>query len=109
MKKLVGLFLISYLLVGCGETTKKTTTETNVKPKYEAAVSTVSKEATQVGIDILNQGGNAFDAAIAVHFALAVTYPEAGNLGGGCFTVYHDEFKESGCIDYREKAPLKAT
>lgn len=109
MKKLVGLFLISYLLVGCGETTKKTTTETNVKHKYEAAVSTVSKEATQVGIDILNQGGNAFDAAIAVHFALAVTYPEAGNLGGGGFTVYHDEFKESGCIDYREKAPLKAT
>ena len=108
MKKLVGLFLISYLLVGCGETTKKTTPETNVKPKYEAAVSTVSKEATQVGVDILNQGGNAFDAAIAVHFALAVTYPEAGNLGGGGFTVYHDEFKESGCIDYREKAPLKA-
>ena len=66
--------------------------------------------ASQVGEDILMQGGNAYDAAIAVGFALAVVLPRAGNIGGGGFMVMHDaKTNESYSIDYREKAPIKAS
>lgn len=66
--------------------------------------------ATQVGVEILKQGGNAVDAAVAVGFALAVVLPRAGNIGGGGFMIVHDaEMKETKAINYREKAPLKAT
>jgi gamma-glutamyltranspeptidase/glutathione hydrolase len=65
--------------------------------------------ATQVGIDILKKGGNAIDAAVAVHFALAVVYPQAGNLGGGGFLVYRDHDGPTATLDFREKAPAAAT
>ena len=66
--------------------------------------------ATQVGVKILKQGGNAVDAAVAVGFALAVVLPRAGNIGGGGFMIVHDaKKKETKAINYREKAPLKAT
>ncbi|MCB9309507.1 MAG: gamma-glutamyltransferase [Lewinellaceae bacterium] len=65
--------------------------------------------ASNVGVDILKMGGNAVDAAIAVQFALAVVYPGAGNIGGGGFMVIQSQKGVSDCIDYREKAPLKAT
>ncbi len=64
--------------------------------------------ASQVGIDVLKQGGNAFDAAIAVQFALAVVYPQAGNIGGGGFLVYRQADGASGALDYRERAPKAA-
>jgi gamma-glutamyltranspeptidase / glutathione hydrolase len=64
--------------------------------------------ATQVGIDILRKGGNAVDAAIAVQFALAVVYPQAGNIGGGGFMVYRGKDGEVATLDYREKAPSLA-
>lgn len=64
--------------------------------------------ATEVGLEILKKGGNAIDAAVAVGFALAVTYPMAGNLGGGGFLVYYRNDGFSTTIDFREKAPLKA-
>ena len=72
----------------------------------------VSEEqiATLVGLSVLKEGGNAVDAAVAVGFALAVTYPKAGNLGGGGFMLVHlGETGRTVAIDYREKAPLKAT
>lgn len=73
-------------------------------------VVTVSSPATQVGLKILQQGGNAVDAAVAVAFALAVTYPEAGNIGGGGFMLVHPgRGREPVCIDYREIAPAAAT
>lgn len=65
--------------------------------------------ASKVGIDILKQGGNAVDAAIAVQFALAVVYPAAGNIGGGGFMVYRTTNGEAYSLDFREKAPLKST
>ncbi len=66
--------------------------------------------ATQVGLDILKQGGNAIDAAVAVGFALAVVLPNAGNIGGGGFMVLHDDKTgKDVAIDFREIAPAKAS
>lgn len=66
-------------------------------------------EASKVGLAILEKGGNAIDAAIAVEFSLAVVYPNAGNIGGGGFLVYRDASGKTDALDYREKAPMKAT
>ncbi len=74
-----------------------------------AMVATAAGEATSVGVDILQQGGNAIDAAVAAAFALAVAYPEAGNLGGGGFIVFRPAEGGAFALDFREKAPLAAT
>ncbi len=65
-------------------------------------------EASKVGLEILKSGGNSIDAAIAVQFALAVVYPNAGNIGGGGFMVYRTAAKEYFTLDFREKAAQKA-
>lgn len=69
----------------------------------------VSPPAAEVGIAILKEGGNAVDAAVAVAFAMAVTWPEAGNIGGGGFMMIGPPGKEPTCIEYREEAPGAAT
>jgi gamma-glutamyltranspeptidase/glutathione hydrolase len=75
-----------------------------------AALATASPYATQIGLNILKQGGNAADAAVAVAFALAVAYPQAGNLGGGGFLVYYDaQTRGVWTLDFLEVAPLAAT
>ncbi|RYF47439.1 MAG: gamma-glutamyltransferase, partial [Cytophagaceae bacterium] len=72
-------------------------------------VASAHPEASMVGLNMLKAGGNAVDAAIAVQLALAVVYPGAGNIGGGGFMVYRDKSGKASTLDYREKAPGKAT
>lgn len=74
-----------------------------------AGVVTAHPEATKIGLEILKNGGNAADAAIAVQFALAVCYPRAGNIGGGGFLLYRDSMGEVTSLDFREKAPGQST
>lgn len=76
----------------------------------QGMVSTQEAVATQIGLDILKKGGNAVDASVAIGFALAVTLPRAGNLGGGGFMVIHDaKSNKTTTLDYREMAPQKAS
>ncbi len=72
-------------------------------------VSSASMLASEVGASTLQAGGNAVDAAIATAFALAVTWPSAGNIGGGGFLVYHGDDGTATTFDFREKAPMAAT
>ncbi|MGK0426262.1 MAG: gamma-glutamyltranspeptidase/glutathione hydrolase [Ulvibacter sp.] len=74
-----------------------------------AMVVSAREEASKIGSDIMQKGGNAFDAMVATEMALALTYPYAGNLGGGGFIVYRTQYGEIGAFDYREKAPIRAT
>jgi gamma-glutamyltranspeptidase/glutathione hydrolase len=72
-------------------------------------VASSSPIASQVGVDIMKKGGNAVDAAVAVGFALAVTHPAAGNIGGGGFMVIRLANGRSTTVDFREVAPKAAT
>ncbi|WP_318345012.1 gamma-glutamyltransferase [Flagellimonas baculiformis] len=74
----------------------------------KAMVVSAREEASQIGVEIMKKGGNVFDAMVATELALAVSFPFAGNLGGGGFMVYRKNNGEIGGIDYREKAPLAA-
>ncbi|NNF27952.1 MAG: gamma-glutamyltransferase, partial [Gemmatimonadetes bacterium] len=75
----------------------------------EGMVVSTDAYASQVGLDVLQDGGNAVDAAIATGFALAVVNPEAGNLGGGGFMIVRNDEGGVFALDHREKAPLAAT
>jgi len=82
-----------------------------VRPVHgaQAMVATLRPEASQAGVEVMQKGGNAVDAAVAVGFVLAVVLPEAGNLGGGGFMLFRRPDGEVHFLDYREKAPARAT
>lgn len=107
MKNVIYLIIISFLSFGC-RTSQQSQSLTNQTEYQNGAVVTAHPLASKVGVDILKKGGNAVDAAIAVKFALAVVYPNAGNLGGGGFMVYRSKTGEVASLDFREKAPAAA-
>jgi len=72
-------------------------------------VVSARQEASKIGVEILKKGGNAFDAMLATELALAVSYPSAGNIGGGGFMVYRKSDGSTGALDYRERAPINST
>jgi len=72
-------------------------------------VVSARKEASKIGVEILKKGGNAFDAMMATELALAVSYPSAGNIGGGGFMVFRKSDGTTGALDYRERAPISST
>ncbi|MGO1243479.1 MAG: gamma-glutamyltransferase [Sphingobacterium sp.] len=106
MKRFSSIIIVFFLLVSC-QTQRVQKTETS-KEYDNAAVITAHPLASSVGVDILKKGGNAIDAAIAVKFALAVVYPNAGNIGGGGFLIYRGKDGEKAALDFREKAPALA-
>jgi gamma-glutamyltranspeptidase/glutathione hydrolase len=75
----------------------------------KAMVVSAREEASKIGTEIMQKGGNAFDAMVATELAVAIAYPYAGNLGGGGFMVFRKANGEVGSLDYREKAPLAAS
>ena len=91
------LFVFTLLLISCTKT-----------PQIKGGVVSAMPYASQVGVDILKKGGNAYDAMVATNFALAVVYPVAGNITGGGFFVYRNADGSSGTLDYREQAPNAA-
>lgn len=100
------LILITSTLVSSCKTTSQTdSSSTQGLVADKAMVVSAHPEASRIGIEILKKGGNAFDAAVATQFALAVALPVAGNIGGGGFLVYRDKDGQVGSLDYREKAP----
>ena len=109
MRKFIFIF-ISLFLAGCSGTSTDTDTLIEGRNAITAKGMVVSAhpEASRIGAGILRRGGNATDAAIAVEFALAVCYPEAGNIGGGGFMLIRTREGETDVIDYREKAPSLA-
>ncbi|MDB4064849.1 gamma-glutamyltransferase [Flavobacteriaceae bacterium] len=108
MKKLVFLFIVSFLVTSCQKESQDSEKVTGLITE-KAMVVSARVEASRIGTEILKKGGNAFDAMMATELALAVAYPYAGNIGGGGFMVYRKNDGEIGALDYREKAPLAAT
>ena len=109
IKKIFSVLIAVVLLASCQNSPakKQPDPEKGVLAPHAMVVS-AKEEASQIGLAILKKGGNAFDAMIATELALAVAYPNAGNIGGGGFMVYRLGSGERGALDYREKAPAKA-
>ncbi|NML22127.1 gamma-glutamyltransferase [Pseudoflavitalea sp. G-6-1-2] len=117
IRRIICCFSVSALLFACSVSKKNSSVALNpysysIQKKVlcrNGAVVSAHPLASEVGIAVLKKGGNAVDAAIATQLALAVVYPAAGNIGGGGFLVGHLADGKNLAIDYREKAPGKAS
>ena len=110
MKNIKLFLIIATLPVCCSEKTSKITEDKTFGLISEnAMVVSAREEASKIGVEIMKQGGNAFDAMIATDLALLVSYPVAGNIGGGGFMVFRMNDGNIGALDYRETAPQLAT
>ena len=111
MNKTIIIFLGLLLFSECSEKTvkeKHNLIEGRNIVADSGMVVSAHPQSSRVGVSILQKGGNAVDAAVATEFALAVCYPEAGNLGGGGFMLIRTNEGTMEVIDYREKAPSSA-
>ena len=108
MKKIIFIITICILTLSCHQEIENVTKVTGLVTE-KAMVVSARIEASTIGTEILKKGGNAFYAMMATELALAVSYPVAGNIGGGGFMVYRKNNGEIGALDYREKAPLAAS
>ena len=97
MKNSIWFFLL-FLIIGCQNS-----------KQYFGGVVSGHPEATKIGIEVLQNGGTAIDASIAIQLALAVCLPNAGNIGGGGFMIYREQTGENYALDFREKAPKEST
>jgi gamma-glutamyltranspeptidase/glutathione hydrolase len=103
IKSFQTLFLSLFLLILASS---EISAQTGTPKAYEnGLVVSATQQASEAGVEMLKRGGNAVDAAVATHFALAVTYPAAGNIGGGGFMVLHLRNGEQQTLDFREVAP----
>lgn len=97
-----------FLFTGCRQEYKIDYVAQKTAMFPTAAIAGPHPKATEVGLEVLKNGGNAIDAAVAMQFAMAVVYPRAGNIGGGGFLVYRDKDGNTTTLDYRERAPAAA-
>ena len=102
MKYSIKYFALFLIIFSCSKVDEGVVSE-------NAMVVSAREEASKIGIKILKKGGNAFDAMMATELALAVSYPSAGNIGGGGFMVYRMSDGTIGALDYRERAPIKSS
>lgn len=111
MKKIILIITVAFLLIQCKKNSYENVQNSRVVGFIADSAMVVSarEEASKIGSEILKKGGNAFDAMIATELALAVSYPVAGNIGGGGFMVYRTNEGKTGALDYREKAPAAAS
>lgn len=110
MKKVFPLLIIVLLLASCNTPgAKKHAVVAREIISNNAMVVCARAEAAKIGIHILKEGGNAFDAMVATSFGLAVAYPFAGNIAGGGFMVYQTHDGKTGSLDFRERAPFAAS
>jgi gamma-glutamyltranspeptidase/glutathione hydrolase len=115
MNRLLPVFLILALMAGCTgrrnamHGVSSETVEGHSVIASHGMVVSAHPQSSRIGVSVLQKGGNAVDAAVATEFAMAVCYPGAGNLGGGGFMVIRTGDGTTDFIDYREKAPLKAS
>jgi gamma-glutamyltranspeptidase / glutathione hydrolase len=108
MKKRSLALLLAFLVISSTAITPRAASREPARARHGMVAST-SEIASRVGVEIMQRGGNAIDAAVAVGLALAVTWPPAGNIGGGGFMMIRRANGDTEIIDYRERAPLAAS
>ncbi|RFZ90318.1 gamma-glutamyltransferase [Mucilaginibacter conchicola] len=102
-------FVLQYAFIFLVSTCSVALAQPSILSYKNGVVVCAYPDASKAGVEVLKKGGNAVDAAVAVQFALAVTHPQAGNIGGGGFMVYRSGKGEANTLDFREKAPAQAS